>query len=85
MQDKNSINSINKFCSSEQLEKFIGKVCIWNLTFMDRPLAGKLLEVTDEYLLIEMKDGRTFVARLDCVVGFGMTKAQPQQAKAEGI
>jgi hypothetical protein len=68
----------SKFCSQEQLEKFKGKVCIWNLTFMERPLTGKLLEVTDEYFLLEMRDGRTLVARLDCVVGFGMTKHQPE-------
>ena len=74
---KSSKNSI--FCSQEQLEKFKGKVCIWNLTFMDRPLTGKLLEVTDECFLIEMPDGRTLVARLDCVVGFGMAKHQPER------
>jgi hypothetical protein len=45
---------------------------------MGRPLTGKLLEVTDECVLIEMRDGRTLVARLDCVVGFGMAKHQPE-------
>jgi hypothetical protein len=75
---KNSSNSI--FCSHEQLEKFVNKVCIWNLTFMGRPLTGKLLEVTDECVLIEMRDGRTLVARLDCVVGFGMAKHQPERS-----
>ena len=74
----NNINNTAKFCSYEQLEKFRGKVCIWNLTFMDRPLTGKLLEVTEECFLIEMRDGRTLVARLDCVVGFGMIKHQPE-------
>lgn len=73
---KDGINS--KFCSQEQLEKFKGKVCIWNLTFMDRPITGKLLEVNDECFLIEMRDGRTLVARLDCVSGFGMAKRQPE-------
>ena len=62
---KDSISSTASFCSQEQLEKFKGKVCIWNLTFMDRPLTGKLLEVTDECFLIEMRDGRTLVARLN--------------------
>ena len=71
-------NTFGTTHSQEQLEKFKGKVCIWNLTFMDRPLTGKLLEVTDESFLIEMRDGRTLVARLDCVVGFGMAKRQPE-------
>jgi hypothetical protein len=75
---KSSISSTASFCSQEQLEKFKGKVCIWNLTFMDRPLTGKLLEVTDECFLIEMRDGRTLIARLNCVIGFGMTKHQPE-------
>lgn len=48
---------------------------------MDRPLTGKLMEVNDEYFLIEMRDGRTLIARLDCVIGFGMAK---HQATSEG-
>jgi hypothetical protein len=75
---KDSINNV--FCSQEQLEKFKGKVCIWNLAFMDRPLTGKLAEVNPDYFLIEMRDGRMLVARLDCVVGFGMAKHQPEAA-----
>ncbi len=76
MSSKHSTSSINKFCSSEQLAKFIGKICIWDLSFMDRPLTGKLLEVNNEYFLIEMRDGRTLVAKLDSVVAFGMAKRQ---------
>jgi len=90
MQSKNSINTINnhelsegerseseRFCSKEQLDRFLGKVCIWNLTFMDRPLTGKLIEVNNDYFLIEMRDGRTLVAGISCVLGFGMAKIQP--------
>ena len=68
----------NEFCSKEQLEKFLNKICIWNLSFAERPLSGKLVEVTDEYFLIEMKDGRTLCARRDCINGFGMTRKQEQ-------
>ena len=68
----------NEFCSKEQLEKFLNKICIWNLSFAERPLSGKLVEVTDEYFLIETKDGRTLVARRDCITGFGMTRKQEQ-------
>ena len=75
MTKKNSKNG-NEFCSKEQLEKFLNRICIWNLSFMERPLSGKLVEVTDEYFLIEMRDGRTLVARRDCIVGFGMTRKQ---------
>ena len=68
----------NEFCSKEQLEKFLNKICIWNLSFAERPLSGKLVEVTDEYFLIEMKDNRTLCARRDCINGFGMTRKQEQ-------
>lgn len=89
MNKNTSTNSINKFCSSEQLEKFIGKVCVWNLTFMDRPLSGKLIEVNENYFLIEMRDGRTLVAGIGCVLGFGMAKRQPkiegEEQRAEAI
>jgi len=74
---KNTKNTINKFCSSEQLEKFLGKVIIWNLSFMDKPITGKLLEVNHDYFLIEMRDGRTLVASLNSIIGFGMVKHQP--------
>lgn len=75
---RNTKSTINKFCSSEQLEKFLGKVIIWNLSFMDKPITGKLLEVNRDYFLIEMKDGRTLVASLNSIIGFGMVKHQPK-------
>lgn len=77
---KNNKNTINKFCSSEQLEKFLGKIIIWNLSFMDKPITGKLLEVNADYFLIQMRDGRTLVARIDSIIGFGMVKHQPAGA-----
>jgi len=77
---KNNKNMINKFCSYEQLEKFICKVIIWNLSFMDKPITGKLLEVNPDYFLIEMRDGRTLVASINSIIGFGMVKNQPSEA-----
>jgi hypothetical protein len=81
MEEITSIVSKINFCSREQLEKFIGKICIWNLSFMERPLTGRLIEVNKDYFLIEMRDGRTLVASINSVVGFGMAKHQPQQAE----
>lgn len=75
---KNTKNTINKFCSSEQLEKFLGKIIIWNLSFMDKPITGKLLEVNPDFFLIEMRDGRTMVASIQSIIGFGMVKNQPK-------
>ena len=72
----NSKNSKNELCSKEQLDKFLNKIIIWNLSFMERPLSGKLIEVNKNYFLIEMKDGRTLVARIDTVIGFGMARKQ---------
>jgi len=72
----NNKNSINKFCSYEQLEKFLGKIIIWNLSFMEKPITGKLLEVNSDYFLIEMRDGRTLVASINSIIGFGMAKKQ---------
>ena len=77
---KNTKNTISKFCSHEQLEKFLGKIIIWNLSFMDKPITGKLLEVNPDYFLIEMKDGRTLVASINSIIGFGMVKNQPAGA-----
>jgi hypothetical protein len=72
----NNKNSINKFCSYEQLEKFLGKIIIWNLSFMEKPITGKLLEVNSDYFLIEMRDGRTLVASINSIIGFGMARKQ---------
>lgn len=77
---KNNKNTISKFCSSEQLEKFLGKIIIWNLSFMDKPITGKLLEVNPDFFLIEMRDGRTLVASIHSIIGFGMVKRQPAEA-----
>lgn len=77
---RNNKNTISKFCSSEQLEKFLSKVIIWNLSFMDKPITGKLLEVNPDYFLIEMRDGRTLVASINSIIGFGMVKHQPAGA-----
>lgn len=73
----NNKSTINKFCSYAQLEKFISKVIIWNLSFMDKPITGKLLEVNPNFFLIEMRDGRTMVASINSIIGFGMVKHQP--------
>jgi len=72
----NDKSTINTFCSYEQLKKFIGKICIWNFTFMHSAITGKLIEVTNDYMLIEMRDGRTMCAKLACINGFAMTKKQ---------
>ncbi|MGV8125706.1 MAG: hypothetical protein ACP5PV_00655 [Methanothrix sp.] len=47
---------------------------------MDKPITGKLLEINPDYFLIQMRDGRTLVARIDSIVGFGMAKNQPAEA-----
>jgi hypothetical protein len=73
-------NTIKKICSYEQLEKFLNKIIIWNLSFMDKPITGRLLEINSDYFLIQMRDGRTLVARIDSIVGFGMAKNQPAEA-----
>lgn len=77
---KNTKNKINKFCSHEQLAKFLNKIIIWNLSFMDKPITGKLIEVNTDYFLIEMRDGRTLVASINSIIGFGMAKNQPAGA-----
>lgn len=77
MTSKNNKLSINSFCSKEQLEKFIEKICVFDLTFMDRSITGRVKEVNKDFLLLEMRDGRLLCARIDCVLGFGMVKNQP--------
>lgn len=76
MTSKNSDATINSFCSHEQLEKFLGKICIWNLSFMKSPITGRLIECNDNFILIEMRDGRTLCAKVNCINGFAMTKNQ---------
>ena len=70
--------NINGVCSHEQLKKFLNKVIIWNLSFMDRPTSGKLIEINKDYFVIEMLDGRTLVARIDTVIAFAMARKQPK-------
>ena len=77
---KNTKSTTNKFCSSEQLEKFLGKVIIWNPSFMEKSITGKLIEVNHDYLLIEMRDGGTLVACLNSIIGFDMVKNQLAEA-----
>jgi hypothetical protein len=77
-----SINTttINSFCSYEQLERFLGTICIFNLTFMDRSITGMVKEVGKDFILLEMRDGRLLCARMDTIMGFGMVKNQPAGA-----
>jgi len=70
----NKISSINSFCSAEQLVKFVGKLCIFNLTFMNQGVTGRVKEVNDNFILLEMRDGRLLCARIDSVLGFAMAK-----------
>jgi hypothetical protein len=77
MTNKNNKLSINSFCSQEQLEKFLDKVCVFDLSFMDRSVTGRVKEVGKDFILLEMRDGRLLCARIDCVQGFGMVKNQP--------
>lgn len=77
MTSKNNKSSINSFCSREQLEKFLEKICVFDLTFMERSITGRVKEVNKDFLLLEMRDGRLLCARIDCVLGFGMVKNQP--------
>ena len=69
--------TINSFCSYEQLEKFLGTICVFNLTFMKRSITGMVKEVSKDFILLEMRDGRLLCARLDTILGFGMVKNQP--------
>jgi hypothetical protein len=80
MTSKNNKLSINSFCSQEQLEKFLNKICVFDLTFMDRSITGRVKEVSEDFVLLEMRDGRMLCARIDCVLGFGMVKNQPVEA-----
>ncbi len=77
---KNNKVSTNNFCSNEQLEKFLDKVCVFDLTFMERSITGRVKEVGKDFILLEMRDGRLLCARIDCVLGFGMVKNQPAEA-----
>lgn len=43
---------------------------------MRSAITGKLIEVTSDYMLIEMRDGRTMCAKISCIDGFAMTKKQ---------
>lgn len=70
-------STINSFCSYEQLGMFLGTICIFNLTFMDRSITGMVKEVGKDFILLEMRDGRLLCARLDTILGFGMVKNQP--------
>ena len=80
MINKNNKVSINSFCSKEQLEMFLDKVCVFDLSFMERSITGRVKEVGKDFLLLEMRDGRLLCARIDCVLGFGMVKTQPAEA-----
>ena len=73
-------STINSFCSYEQLEKFLGTICIFNLTFMDRSITGMVKEVGKDFILLEMRDGRLLCARMDTILGFGMVRNQPVEA-----
>jgi hypothetical protein len=59
------------------MEKFLGTICIFNLTFMKRSITGMVKEVGKDFILLEMRDGRLLCARLDTILGFGMVKNQP--------
>lgn len=76
---KNSESTIYNLCSKERFNSFINKISIWNLSFMRSPITAKLIEVNDDALVLEMRDGRILVARLGTIVGFGMIKKQPLQ------
>ena len=80
MINKDINTTINSFCSYEQLEKFLGTICIFNLTFMKRSITGMVKEVGKDFILLEMRDGRLLCARLDTILGFGMVKNQPVEA-----
>ena len=47
--------TINSFCSKEQLEKFLNKVCVFDLTFMDKSITGMVKEVNKNFILLEMR------------------------------
>jgi len=80
MTNKDNNSTINSFCSKEQLAQFINKVCIFNLTFMEKSITGKVKEVGKDFILLEMRDGRLLCARVDTILGFGMVKHQPTEA-----
>lgn len=61
-----------------ELEKFLGKDADFDLSFMDRSITGRVKEVGQDFLLLEMRDGRHSYARIDCVLGFGMVKNQAE-------
>jgi hypothetical protein len=59
------------------MEKFVNKICVFDLSFMERSITGKVVEINPNYILLEMRDGRLLCARLDTILGFGMVKNQP--------
>ena len=69
--------TINSFCSYEQLERFLGTICVFDLTFMKRSITGMVKEVGKDFILLEMRDGRLLCARMDTILGFGMVRNQP--------
>jgi hypothetical protein len=72
--------TINSFCSQEQLVKFLNTICVVDFSFMKKSVTGRIKEVGPEFILLEMRDGRLLCARIDCVQGFGMVKNQPAEA-----
>jgi len=47
---------------------------------MAKNVTGRVKEVNDNFVLLEMKDGRLMCARIDTVIGFGMVKNQHPEA-----
>jgi len=80
MINKGINTTINSFCSYKELVKFLGTICIFNLTFMEKSITGKVKEVGKDFILLEMRDGRLLCARVDTILGFGMVKHQPAGA-----
>ena len=63
--------------TEEYLDTFLGKVCIFNLSFLKNPISGKLVEIRRDHITIEMRDGRRLCASMAAVAGFCETKRQP--------
>lgn len=77
-----SQDKVRTICSSEHLNSFKDKVIIMNTTFVPRPITGRVIEIGPEFLVLEQRDGRKVVARIDSIVSFAMTRNQPKRQEA---
>lgn len=50
-----------------QLDEFLNRVNAYRLSYLDKSITGRLIEVNDEYLKIQLRSGDMICCRLDCL------------------